>query len=445
MYDIIIFAAILFGLFVFTAFFVAADYAIAVTRPTALATYIEKNHKKSRSTQYALEITKNVSNYLSTTQIGITIGSVSIGWVGERLVESFLVYFEYLDSFTPIHTVTLMSTFSLFTLIVIEVIITEILPKNAVLEHPVSALIIIASLIYLLNRLIKPIVWTLEKLAEPIFKIFHNTPITTNAQDFDELEILNLTDQVSARGNMPVENHLFVKRAFAFSKKTATSIMIPRNSLTVFDQNTTAQDALAKYLATHFTRFPVVADHNKDHIIGYVYHFDVVRHAQIDPNLPVYKFMRHISSIAADQTLLTVYQKMQSTNSPLLVVTDEFGGTAGLITNNQIYEQLFSWIATEPDVNYAQQVTKLGMDEAGHMHYTIHGEMPVHKFELAFNTSFINCTELSMSELLLNHVPPLTVATPVTINQFTFTPLKMTDSFIESVEVSFLETPHASD
>ncbi|MDR3191154.1 MAG: hemolysin family protein [Lactobacillaceae bacterium] len=440
-------ASIILLVFLFstTAFFVASDFAIANVRPTALEAYADGIKVHTRGIKDALKIVENLSTYLSTAQIGITAGTISIGWVGEDAIEHLFTHIGHADKLEQDHILAMVTVLALIVLTIIEVVMTEILPKNIVLEKPVKMLIAIAPAICVVHRIIRPLVWFLDTLAKPVLALFRSTPVERHKQAYDVAEILRISNRVSNRGGMPVENHLFAQRAFALGNTKALDIMIPRTALVVFDQNTTAQEALKKYFETHFTRFPVVAGSDKDKIIGYVYHFDVVRHAHVDPEMPVHKFMRHIPSIPANDNLLVVYKKMKTASAPLMVVIDDFGGTAGLITNTQIYEQLFDRIDTRQTADAVQLVEKLGMDKAGVMHYQIPGEMSVHKFELTFNTSFLHNSELSMSSLILAHAGDITPQQTLEMNQFTFRPIKMTDSFIESIDVAMEHVMYESD
>ena len=134
---------------------------------------------------------------------------------------------------------------------------------------------------------------------------------------------------------------IYMQRAFELNDKTAKDIMVDRTSLFVIDINTTVKEALRDYLTQGYSRFPVVANGDKDKILGYVYIYDLVKQGQVDPSVKVSKLLRSIINVPEVTPIHNILAQMIKKQTPIVVVVDEYGGTSGIVTDKDIYEELF--------------------------------------------------------------------------------------------------------
>jgi CBS domain containing-hemolysin-like protein len=132
-----------------------------------------------------------------------------------------------------------------------------------------------------------------------------------------------------------------MERAFEFNDKIAKDIMIDRTQLVVIDINDTVKQAIRVYLQKRFSRLPVVANNDKDKILGYVYNYDLIRQGEVDDDIRVNKLLRNIITIPETTPIQAILQKMIDKQTPIVVVVDEYGGTSGIVTDKDIYEELF--------------------------------------------------------------------------------------------------------
>ncbi|WP_436629757.1 CBS domain-containing protein, partial [Latilactobacillus sakei] len=130
------------------------------------------------------------------------------------------------------------------------------------------------------------------------------------------------------------------ERAFEFNDKIAKDIMIDRTQLVVIDINDTVKQAIRVYLQKRFSRLPVVANNDKDKILGYVYNYDLIRQGEVDDDIRVNKLLRNIITIPETTPIQAILQKMIDKQTPIVVVVDEYGGTSGIVTDKDIYEEL---------------------------------------------------------------------------------------------------------
>ena len=171
-----------------------------------------------------------------------------------------------------------------------------------------------------------------------------------------------------------------MERAFDFNDKVAKDIMIDRTQLTVIDINKTVNDAIKLYLKTKYSRLPVVADNDKDKILGYVFNYDLIRQKQINGDVSLAKVLRHMPTTPETTPITEVLKLMISTRVPMVVVVDEYGGTSGIITDKDIYEELFGTVRDEIDNVSDNMISKIGENQ-----YRVDGKTTIYDFERFFH------------------------------------------------------------
>jgi CBS domain containing-hemolysin-like protein len=255
---------------------------------------------------------------------------------------------------------------------------------------------------------------------------------------YSEAEILSLSKDAADAGELDEEDLTFMKRAFAMNDKEALDIMIDRTQLTVVDVTETIADALNLYLEEKFSRIPVVADNDKDKILGYVFSYDLVRQGRISPDAPIRTVLRNLPVVSETQPITEVLQEMIEHRAPIVVVKDEFGGTSGIVTDKDIYEELFGSVRDEIDDVADDMVEKMGSDDAGNMHYRVSGKMTLYDFERFFKTelkSFEKSEKVTLTGYVLDEHPDFHVGQAIRIANFEITALDFKDAYIEKFEV----------
>ncbi|WP_339111460.1 hemolysin family protein [Limosilactobacillus reuteri] len=368
--------------FIFAAFFVAAEFALVQARVTALEEMQAKRDKPSAKINRAIKMVTNLTEYLSTTQVGVSICGIILGWVGEGTIEELLTDAISLPSWSlnnsVIHVVSAIVGVLLLTYF--EVVLTEIVPKNISIDIPIKTLMFVTTPLHYFHITFYPFVWLLNSSANGIVKMLGMKPADESQDVLSQSEIISLSRNAVKGGELEHNDLLYMERAFDFNDKVAKDIMIDRTQLAVIDINKTVNDAIKLYLKTKYSRLPVVADNDKDKILGYVFNYDLIRQKQINGDVSLAKVLRHMPTTPETTPITEVLKLMISTRVPMVVVVDEYGGTSGIITDKDIYEELFGTVRDEIDNVSDNMISKIGENQ-----YRVDGKTTIYDFERFFH------------------------------------------------------------
>ena len=368
--------------FIFAAFFVAAEFALVQARVTALEEMQAKRDKPSTKINRAIKMVTNLTEYLSTTQVGVSICGIILGWVGEGTIEALLTDALSLPSWSlnnsVIHVISAIVGVLLLTYF--EVVLTEIVPKNISIDIPIKTLMFVTTPLHSFHITFYPFVWLLNSSANGIVKMLGMKPADESQDVLSQSEIISLSRNAVKGGELEHNDLLYMERAFDFNDKVAKDIMIDRTQLTVIDINKTVNDAIKLYLKTKYSRLPVVADNDKDKILGYVFNYDLIRQKQINGDVSLAKVLRHMPTTPETTPITEVLKLMISTRVPMVVVVDEYGGTSGIITDKDIYEELFGTVRDEIDNVSDNMISKIGENQ-----YRVDGKTTIYDFERFFH------------------------------------------------------------
>ncbi len=234
-----------------------------------------------------------------------------------------------------------------------------------------------------------------------------------------------------------------MQRAFELNDKVAKDIMIDRTALIVIDITANVKEAINMYLQEKFSRLPVVADGDKDKILGYVYNYDLIRQQQVDPTIHIDKLLRNISTTPESTPITEVLQQMIRKRTPIVVVVDEYGGTSGIITDKDIYEELFGTVRDEIDDASNEDIFKQPNGT-----YQVSGKMTTYDFERYFDTDikeFDTNDVVTLAGSLLDNYPNLKQGSVIKIENFDFKVVDYENSFVNWFEVTVHEPEPKTD
>lgn len=422
--------AIIIVTFIFAAFFVFAEFALVQTRVTALREMQAKRNKPSTKINRALNMVTNLTEYLSTTQVGTSVCGIILGWVGEDTIEYLLASLikapQLQFNNTAVHAVS--SVLGVIILTYFEVVLTEIVPKNIAIDLPVKILMIVVTPLHYFHVIFYPFVWLLNVSANGIVKLVGLQPADESKQVLSQGEIVSLSRNAVRGGEMDRADLVYMERAFDFTDKTAHDVMIDRTRLTVIDVNASLEDAIKLYVQSQYSRLPVVADHNKDKILGYVFNYDLVRQSRSNPNVPLTKLIRHLPTTPESTLITDILRQMIRTRTPMVVVVDEYGGTSGIVTDKDIYEELFGTVRDEID-NVSDDIIKKRDDGT----YDIAGKTTTYDFERYFNVDFEEFEQMNsvtLSGYILRAHPHIHEGDQIKLHDFIITITKYENSFV---------------
>jgi len=420
--------------FLFAAFFVACEFALVQTRPSALEEKIAELDKPSVKLNRAMKMVTNLNEYLSTTQVGVSLAGIILGWIGETFFVDIL-----LDGLAPAHlngatAHTISVIVGVLLLTYLEVVFTEIVPKNISIDMPMKVLMLVVTPLHYCHVLFYPFVWLLNSSASGVVKLMGLKVANESDEVFSQAEILNLSRSAVEGGELEKNDLVYMQRAFELNDKVAKDIMIDRTQLEVIDITSTVKDALNVYLQERFSRLPVVADNDKDKILGYVYNYDLIRQQQVDSSIRVDKLIRDISTTPETTPITQVLSQMIKKRTPIVVVVDEYGGTSGIITDKDIYEELFGTVRDEIDDANDQYIFKQPNGT-----YQVNGKMTTYDFERYFNTDikgFESTETVTMAGFIIDNYPNIKVNDVIHLENFDLKVLDYENSFINWLEVT---------
>lgn len=359
---------------IFAAIFVAAEFALVKVRRSTLEEMQNEREKPSRKITRTINMVDNLNEYLSTTQVGITLAGLLLGFMGESTVAHLLLKMGIIQEMTGPSAGVIASVIALVLLTYVEVVFTELVPKNVSIEFPVKVGLAVSGPLKFFHVVFYPFVWLLNVSANGVTHLFGMKTASEDSEVYSEAEILSLSRNAARQGQLQDEDYLLMQRAFEMNDKNVVDIMIDRTEMEVVDINTTIKEAVQVYFKTKFSRLPVVADNDKDKVLGYIFNYDLMRQAYADDTVTVRKILRQMPTVPESMPIQDALQVMISKRTPMVVVKDEYGGTSGIVTDKDIYEELFGTVRDEVDDVADDLVEKLGSDQDGVMHYRVSGK-----------------------------------------------------------------------
>ena len=415
------------------ALFTLLEYSVVKVRPSEL-----KELKQTRKVKRAEHMVGNLNEYLSTAQVGVTMTSLVLGWIGDQFITDLLLKITVVPAtvreiISPILGVLIFTFF--------HAVFTDLVPKNMAIDRPVPILLSIVHPIQFFHTIFYPFVWLFAVVAAQITKLLGYN-VQPEEDTYSQNEIVTLSQQSEKAGEMDKEDVLFMRRAFQMNDKVAEDIMIDRTQLSVIDIQATIDDAAKLYFEKKFTRFPVVANNDKDHILGYIFSYDIMRQSQINPEQSIRTIMRKIPIVYESEPITKVLQVMMKKQVPIVVVQDEYGGTSGIITDKDIYEELFGTVGEEIDNATSDMIEKKDPDSKGNPTYEVSGKMPLADFERYFNTNieqFDNSEVTTLTGFFLERQYDLKVGQPIRVDNFSFTPLDLQNAYVNKFKVIYIK------
>ena len=331
-----------------TGFFVAAEYAMIRVRRTRIEEMVEEGNTAARAVQRNLD---HLDTFLSATQLGVTISTLALSLVGEPVTEHLLnALFAALRVHLPPRVLeTLAFVFGLTIITFLEVVFGELLPKWAVIEHAERAAFLIARPMGFFVRLFYPLIWMLESSASLVARWvgLHPEDAGTHQQAHSEDEILAIMSHSREQGELRPSEIEIAENVFDFAHTQAREIMVPRVDMVYLSTTWTVGRNVEVAIENGFTRYPL-CEGDRDHVLGMIHIKDLLSIAG-DPGADIQTIMRAIPYIPETKPIDELLKELQKSHAHQAIVLDEYGGTAGLVTLEDIIEELIGEIQDEHD------------------------------------------------------------------------------------------------
>ncbi|RPI05203.1 MAG: HlyC/CorC family transporter [Ignavibacteriae bacterium] len=423
-------------LFVFlNGFFVAAEFAIVKVRLTQIEPLVAKGNRRAI---IAHSLVTNLNAYLSATQLGITMTSLALGWIGEPLIAVRLEpVFTALGivSTDILHAASFGVAFSVITFL--HIILGELAPKSLAILDAKRTALWVAYPLNVFFLIFKPIIWLLNSMANLILHLLGFETVTESELEHSEEElrlILAHDTHVSAT------TRNIALSAMDFHKKQARHSMIPRKEIIALSVQTPASETIEIMRKNKFSRFPVYKE-SIDNIIGIVYTKDIFKHDKhLQPDFTLASVLRDATFLPETATLEKVLTTSQQKKTHMIILADEYGGTAGLITLENVLEELVGNIQDEYD-RETPDVVKVDDDE-----YVVAGYVTTNDVERLLSIELSPLDIRSIGGFVieqLGHIPA--VGEQLKLNGVEFTTEKVVDNAIESILVKKIPVPRMDE
>jgi len=327
-------------------FFVAAEFAIVKVRTSQLELKIKEGNRFAALSKH---IVSHLDGYLAATQLGITLASLGLGWIGEPVVSKIIIGLMELAGITLnpqlAHTIALPVAFILIT--ILHIVFGELAPKSMAIQRSESTTLAVAYPLQFFFYLFRPFIWLLNGLANFILKgIGIHTIHGSDAHSSEELQYLVQQGQKS--GEIDESEYKIIKNAFDFSEQTAKQVMVPRTQVFAVEVNNFNESVLEIIIEENYSRIPCYEE-NLDNIIGVVYLKDLLKASRKGNKFNLRDLLRNVMIVPDTKSIGKLLNEFQVKHQQMAVVVDEYGGTEGIITMEDILEELVGEIQDEFD------------------------------------------------------------------------------------------------
>ncbi|WP_433750534.1 hemolysin family protein [Paenibacillus amylolyticus] len=371
--------ALLIILIALTAFFVASEFAVVKIRTSRVDQLVAEGNKKA---VLAKKVVSDLDYYLSACQLGITVTALGLGALGKPTVERLLYpVFNYLD--VPASISSIASYAIAFILVTfLHVVVGEMAPKTLAIQFSEKLTLMLSPSLYWFGKIMYPFIWALNGTSRVLLRGFGVKPVKHD-QAYSEDEIKIIMNQ-SYEGDENNKTKLsYLENVFVFDERDAKDIMVPRTELVTLDQDMTYDDIIPILDEHNYSRYPVIEDGDKDRIIGVVNVKKILPDMVAARSYQLREFVREIPFVSEVTRIQDAMIKMQQERVHMAVVVDEYGGTSGIITMEDILEELVGEIRDEFDDDEVADI-----QETGENQYLINGRVLLDEVERQFGLMF---------------------------------------------------------
>lgn len=414
-----------FVLIFLNAFFVLSEFALVKVRRSKLEEMVKD---KVTNAKLALKMTNSIDTYLSACQIGITLASLALGWIGEPAVARLLKepLSAYGFSTTAVHTISVVIAFSVIT--ILHIVLGEQAPKLIAIAKSEKIVLWIARPLYYFWVLCLPAIKAFDFIASSVVRLFGIRAVKDSEVAHSEEEIKIIASESLKGGVLDSLETEIIKNAVEFGDTVAKEIMTPRKDLICLNKQKSYEENYKIMIDSKFTRFPYI-DGSKDNVLGLIHIRDILQHSG-EKNFD--KIVRKIIIVPENSPISKILPMMNKERISAALVIDEYGGTAGLLTMEDIIEEIFGEINDEHDDK------NLAYKKLDDKSYEFKGRFDIESVEELMEIAFDDETEqLTIGGYVFNLLGRLPVVGDVIEDEnCIYEVLKMDGTTIGSVKVS---------
>jgi CBS domain containing-hemolysin-like protein len=349
-------------------FFVAAEFAIVKVRSSQVELRAQSGNAMAKM---ALHMITHLDAYLSATQLGITLASLGLGWIGESVVSQIVINIMHFFGFTGgdalAHTIALPVSFAIIT--VLHIVFGELAPKSLAIQRSESTALAVAYPLRFFYVLFSPFIWMLNGLANMVLRSMGIQAV--HGAEVHSAEELRLLFEQSVEGGAIHEgHHELIENVFQFNERMVKQILVPRTKMVAIDVNIPELELMEVIFNEGYSRLPVY-NGNIDNIVGILYVKDILSIMRQNKSIQIEELMRPAYFVPETKKINLLLKQFQRRHMHMAIATDEFGGVSGIVTIEDIIEELVGEIQDEYDEE-APLVERINDFE-----YKVNGSAPI--------------------------------------------------------------------
>jgi CBS domain containing-hemolysin-like protein len=349
--------AVVFLLVLANAFFVASEFALVTVRRSRIAGLITAGHKRAR---LLLRITEDLTGYISACQVGITLASLALGWIGQNTIAQLLnpatdLILSGVASKVAAHSTAVALAFLVITYL--HLLLGELVPKAFALERTENLALAVARPMEIFYRVFKAPIWSINRSGVLILRWMGLRATAQHTSAYSEEELRHLVGLSHKSGHLIEDERQLIYNIFDFTDATVESVMVPRTEIEALDAELSPAEMLDVFEQTRYSRMPIYRD-SLDNIIGIVLHKDLSRAIRRGGAVTLVEFVRAPVFIPTNVKLNDALRMLRRSSEHMALVVDEHGGVEGLVTLEDLLEEIVGDIRDEHDEAAARQIVE---------------------------------------------------------------------------------------
>lgn len=335
---------ILFFVFM-NAFFVVAEFAMVKVRKSRMEVLASGG---SVAAKYAYKVVNDLNSYLSACQLGITLASLALGWIGEPTVSKMIgpVLQDFGLSASAVHSISVFVGFFIIT--GLHIVLGELVPKSLAILSSEKFSTATAMPLLLFYKATYPIMWLFNHTTNLILKLMGYSMVEEHEAAHTDDEIKILVAESYKHGLIDKSEYTYVDNIFDFTDKNVKDVMIPRLDMVCVFEDDSYESILETAMEEKYTRYPV-CENDKDNVIGFIHIRDLYEQKILNNGKNISGIIRNIISVPESMPINDMLKRFQKDKENIAVVIDEYGGTAGIVTVEDILEEIVGNLSDEYD------------------------------------------------------------------------------------------------
>ncbi|MGW7910280.1 hemolysin family protein [Staphylococcus xylosus] len=346
---------IFFLLIALTTVFVGSEFALVKVRSSRIDQLASEGNGSARVVK---KMIKNLDYYLSACQLGITVTSLGLGWLGEPIFNKLLhPLFEAFHLPDPL-TTTISFIVSFIIVTYLHVVLGELAPKTLAIQHTEKLALFYSRPLFYFGVVMKPLIWLMNGSARMIIRMFGVDPDANN-DAMSEEEIKIIINNSYNGGEINQTELAYMQNIFSFDERQAKDIMVPRTQMITMNEPFNVDELLDTIKKHQFTRYPITADGDKDHVKGFINVKEFLTEYASGKQMKVSNYVHDLPMISETTRISDALVRMQREHVHISLIIDEYGGTAGILTMEDILEEIVGEIRDEFDDDEVNDIVKI--------------------------------------------------------------------------------------